>query len=401
MEQFMKTTSMRGIAFSHDEKQVHFSSNESGIFNVHAVPTTGGKPVALTSSKKESVFSVDAFPSDPRFLFESDQGGNELNHIYVRDPGGKDIDLTPGEKGKADYKGFHPNGKWFYFTWNNRDPKFFDLYKLHTATLEREKLFENTVGLEPENISRDERWIALLKPNATNDSDIYLFDTKTKQTKNITAHTGNIENAGAEFDPSSRYLYYLSNDGHEFLYVARYELSTGKKDIVDKADWDIVFCTFSQNGKYRVIGKNVDARTQVTIYDHATGKPVKLPPVPEGEIRTPTFSHSESKLAFYVNADRLPSALYVYDFSTGKLLKVADGANPEIAAEDLVETQVVRFKSFDGLTIPGISTNRTEPQRRAAFPLSWMSTAVQADRAARATALCTSTSPTRAMSSCV
>src|SRR5688572_9297057 len=68
IEQFMKTTDLRGVSFTHDDKGILFSSNESGIYNVRSVPVTGGKSVALTRSAKESTFSLDAFPSDGRFL---------------------------------------------------------------------------------------------------------------------------------------------------------------------------------------------------------------------------------------------------------------------------------------------------------------------------------------------
>ena len=123
--------------------------------------------------------------------------------------------------------------------------------------------------------------------------DILLYDTKTKQTKNITEHAGTVDNSVASFDPQSKYLYYLTNDGHEFLYLARYELGTGKKQPIEKADWDVVFCQFSQNGKYRVVGKNVDGITEVSVYDQASEKTLKLPALPDGEIRDATFSPSE------------------------------------------------------------------------------------------------------------
>jgi dipeptidyl aminopeptidase/acylaminoacyl peptidase len=354
IEQFMKTTALEGVSFTHDDKGILFSSNESGIFNVRSVSVNGGKSVALTRSVKESTYSLEAFPSDGRFVYAADQGGNELAHIYVQDRSGREIDLTPGEKAKADYRKFHPNGKWFYFAWNNRDPKYFDLYKLHTGTLERERVFENTTGLDAHSISRDERWVALEKPNTTSDHDILLYDTKTRQIQNITQHSGVIANFAATFDPQSKYLYYRTNDGHEFLSLARYELATGKKEVVDKADWDILFCEFSNSGKYRVVGKNVDGVTEVSIYDEEAGKPLKLPTLPAGEIRNPTFSHNERMLGFYVNSDRSPSSLHVYDLKSGKVTKLVDGANPEIAAADLVEATVVRYKSFDGMAIPAL-----------------------------------------------
>src|SRR5688572_30738842 len=37
IEQFMATTTVTGATFSKDEKQILFSSNESGIFNVYTM----------------------------------------------------------------------------------------------------------------------------------------------------------------------------------------------------------------------------------------------------------------------------------------------------------------------------------------------------------------------------
>src|SRR5262249_45147058 len=46
--------------------------------------------------------------------------------------------------------------------------------------------------------------------------------------------------------------------------------------------------------------------------------------------------------------------LYVYDFASGAPKKLTESLNPEIATEDLAESEIVRFKSFDGMTIPNI-----------------------------------------------
>jgi hypothetical protein len=72
-------------------------------------------------------------------------------------------------------------------------------------------------------------------------------------------------------------LYYQTDEGSEFSYVARYDLTTGKKEPIEKVNWDVAFTYFSHNGKYRVSGVNEDARTKIKIYDTATGKPIALP----------------------------------------------------------------------------------------------------------------------------
>nr|MBA2241708.1 S9 family peptidase [Chthoniobacterales bacterium] len=60
------------------------------------------------------------------------------------------------------------------------------------------------------------------------------------------------------------------------------------------------------------------------------------------------------RMAFYHDGSRSPANLYVYDFETRKATKLTDSLNPEIDPADLVEAEVVRYKSFDGLEIPAI-----------------------------------------------
>ena len=46
--------------------------------------------------------------------------------------------------------------------------------------------------------------------------------------------------------------------------------------------------------------------------------------------------------------------MFVYNFETGDLRQLTDTMNPEIDQNDLVDGEVVRFKSFDGMEIPAI-----------------------------------------------
>ena len=85
IEQFMNTVRIGGSSFSSDEKSILFHNNKTGIFNVYSVPVTGGVANQLTNSAKESTFAVSYFPSDARFIYTYDRGGNENNHLYLRE----------------------------------------------------------------------------------------------------------------------------------------------------------------------------------------------------------------------------------------------------------------------------------------------------------------------------
>jgi hypothetical protein len=148
IEQFLATEAIAGASFSADGSRVLFSSNRSGIYNVYAVPVAGGAPTALTDSKADSTYAVSFFPHDDRFLFTRDKGGNELNHLYVRAADGTEKDLTPGEKLKAAFLGWNRAGDTFYVRTNERDARFFDVYRYDAKTYERKLVYQDDKGYE-------------------------------------------------------------------------------------------------------------------------------------------------------------------------------------------------------------------------------------------------------------
>lgn len=354
IEQFMATTSVSGASFSRDEKQILFSSNASGIFNAYVLPVGGGTPRALTRSTTDSTYAVGFFYNDDRILFTRDQGGNEQNHLFVRELDGSERDLTPGAKLKAGFAGWQPDGNAFYVVTNERDPKFFDLYKYDAKTYARTMVYKNETGQTVSAISRDGRWLALGKPNTTADSDIYLYEVATGQVKHISPHQGTASYSAQDFDPESKRLLFTTNDGGEFTRVRAYDLATGAVSEVEKADWDILGTGYSRSGGHRISYVNEDGSIRLRVVEAGGAKPVALPKTSGGEIRGAVFSPSANLMAFYVNGDRSPNNLYVHDFRTKKTTQLTRSLSPEIDPNDLVEAEVVRFKSFDGTVIPSI-----------------------------------------------
>ena len=355
IEQFMNTVRIGGSSFSPDEKSILFHNNKTGIFNVYSIAVTGGDATQLTNSTKESTYAISYFPNDTRILYTYDRGGNENNHLYVRELNGAERDLTPGDKVKATFLGWSHDRKSFFFSTNERDARFFDIYEMPLDSFKASLIYKDETGFEFGAISDDKKYIAFEKSGGSQaDADIYLYNATTKELKNITAHTGDVQNSAQVFDGASKHLYFLTDAGSEFRYVARYDLATGKTDVVEKTPWDVFYTYFSRNGKYRVTAINEDARTRIKIYSTATGKLVPLPKLPNADITGVNISPSEKLMAFYLNGDRSPSNLYVYDFQTKKATKLTDSLNPEINTADLVDSQVIRYKSFDGVDVPSI-----------------------------------------------
>ncbi|MDQ6675995.1 MAG: S9 family peptidase [Acidobacteriota bacterium] len=353
IEQFLDTVSVRGASFSPDEKTLLLSTNQTGVFNVYTVPSSGGALKPITSSK-ESTFSVAFFPKDARILFSRDQGGNENSHLYVRNPDGSEKDLTPGGKTKAQFAGWTKDKSAFHYLTNARDPRFFDLYRMDTTGFNPVLIYEDKTGYNFGGISLDGKYIAFVRPKTTTDTDIFLYNSASRDMKLITPHSGEVTNSPEAFEPQSRYLYYTTNASGEFTALERYELSTGKTEHVEKANWDVSFCEFSENGKYRVTGFNEDGRTRIKIDNEATGQQVIMPSLGEGDVTSVHISPSENKMAFYFSGARSPANLYVYDLGSKQATRLTNTLNAQIDPADLVDSQVIRYPSFDALPIPAL-----------------------------------------------
>ncbi len=358
IEQFLGTTKYFGASFSPDGSKLLVSSDQTGVFNAFAIPVSGGEPVQLTRSD-ETVGVVGYFPKDERFLFTSDKGGNELTHIYVRELDGTIRDLTPGDKHKADFIAWSRDEKSFFWISNERDERFFDLYETTVDGYQKTLLYQNDTGLDVADISPDRRFLALAKTLGTSDSDVYLHDRKTGETKILTEHpsTEGVSNLAQAFSLDSAWLYATTDQGSEFSRLVRYEVATGKREEVLRTDWDIVGAAHSRGGQFFVVWVNNDAKTEIRVYQAASLPslvPVALPSLPTADISTVLFSRDGQRMAFYADSSRAPRNLFVQDLPQGELRQLTRSLNAAIDVAHLVEAQVVRFRSFDGTVIPGL-----------------------------------------------
>jgi dipeptidyl aminopeptidase/acylaminoacyl peptidase len=354
IEEFLGTTAYQGASFSPDGGTILVSSDRSGVLNAWAVPVSGGDPIPLTESATESILAQSWFPADDRFLYQSDQGGNELTHLFVRERDGEVRDLTPGENLKASFRGWAQDDQSFFLATNERDARHFDLYDVTAEGYARTPLFRNDGGYDPGPVSPDRRYVALQKTYTDTDADIFLYDRRGGQARNLTAHRGEVFNRPLEFSRDGRWLYYLSDEASEFRYLVRMDLESGRREVVEKPDWDVEDAGFSRRGKYLWIEINNDGRTDLRLYEAASMRPVRLPALPEAQIDSLVFSGDETRAAFYVNGSRQPNDLYLLDLRTGRATALTRSLNPKIDPDHLAEGRVERFRSFDNTEIPGV-----------------------------------------------
>jgi dipeptidyl aminopeptidase/acylaminoacyl peptidase len=350
---FYRNTTYSGASFSPNADRILVSSNASGVYNVYAVPTAGGEPEPLTRSPDNATFAVSWFPADDRILYSSDQGGNELDHLYVRNPDGSTKDLTPGTKHKAEFAGWAGDDRSFFVSTNERDPRFFDLYEYATDGYARRLFFRNTEGYTLGPVSRDKRYLALSRPASFADSDIFLYDRQAGTTTPITKHSGRISYSPQEFTPDGRGLLITSDSGREFAALQSHDIASGRRTTVFAPPWTVLGARYSRNGKYLVVGVNEDSRPDARLLDATSLKPIELRGMPPGLIQGIDLSRDESTIAFYASDGSTPDDLWAGTVGDTPR-RLTSALNPEISRTDLVVPKVVRFRSYDSLEVPGL-----------------------------------------------
>ncbi len=358
IEQFYKNTNIYGGYFSANEKNLLVTSNETGIYNVFAIPIDGTDYQQLTNSNKESYFASSYLPDGNGFLYYADKGGDENDHIYWVDRENNTVDLTAFEGAKSNFFGWSRDDKSFFYISNTRNPKFFDLYEKEIAHFSDAKahnlIYQNDEGLNVEAIAKNKRYLALVKNITTNNNELYLYDIETKNKKHISPHTGDARYNPQFFDLANENLSFLTNENSEYMYLAKYNLQSEETEKIYETNWDIWYAYNSYNEKYRVIGINEDAKTTIRLTDLNSNKNVDLPEIEGGSISSVSISRSEKLIRLTVSTSASPNNLYVYDLETKQLTRLTNTLNPEIDRQDLVDGKVIRYKSFDELEIPAV-----------------------------------------------
>ncbi len=354
IEEFLDTTSMSGASFSPDEQKILVSSDESGVFNAYSIAVADGRQTLLTDSTDHAVFTAGYFPHDERFIYTSDEGGNELTHVHVRNTDGSVRDVTPGDGLKARFLGWAYDEQSFFVGTNERDTRFFDVYEVDADTYDRELIFRNEDGYQLNAISRDKQLLAVSKSITRTDTNVYLYDRRADDLTLLTPHEGEATYSAQTFSPDGKNLYLITDDGDEFKNLVRHDLATGDREMLVREYWDVWYAELSREGTYLVVGINANARTEVRLYDTATMEQIPLPDFPYGDIVSVEIARSEKKLAFYLSGSRAPGNLYVYDLTRRRASELTQTLSPLINSDDLVDAEVVSFRSYDGVKIPGL-----------------------------------------------
>ena len=289
-------------------------------------------------------------------VFTSDSGGNEQYQLFRQDlRTGERLRLTNGKSRNESYV-WSWQGDRIAFSSNARNGRDIDIWISDGRTPESAKLLlERTGHWVPLEFSRDGKQLLLLEYISINDSRIHLADLGTKTVRRISPEAPVAAYRGATLHPSGKRLWLASDREGEFNELYEVDLSKPEptfKPLTRHIKWNIEELALSPDGKTLALAVNEDGLSVLRLMDTTTRKDRVVAGVPKGVIRGLGFARKANVLGFSFSSATTPGDAFTYDLGKAKLERWTESEIGGLPRSRFVEPSLVRFKSFDGLSVP-------------------------------------------------
>jgi len=352
------TRSVGGGAWSPDGKEVVFTTNLTGRFNLWKVNAEGGWPVQLSQSDDRQ-YNATWSPDGKWIVFASDKGGGEIYDLFaIPSDGGEIVNLTNTPDISENSAVWSPDGSRMAISYKPKTASAIDVaildWKSHDVhNLTQEKTKDHVWG--GAFWSPDGKYIYTTRSDAGfNDSDVYRIDVATGASENLTPHQGQNRSSLSSVSPDGRTLLITSDKPGGNPNVAFLDVSTKQITWATDTKWEAQSGDFSPDGKQFTYIVNEDGRSDAYLGDVSThrGAEIKFPVGLNNFAGNPSsFSPSGGRLLIDHQSSTQPGDLWVYDILKQAPQQLTISAVASLASAKIHPSVLVHYKSFDGKII--------------------------------------------------
>ena len=211
-------------------------------------------------------------------------------------------------------------------------------------------------------VSPDEASLAITRYVSAEESEIWRVNLIDGQRQRLLPAPGSTQAASHfvnEWARDGKALHFSSDRASEFREAMRLDLASGTVARLSAGiPWDVQGSTLSADGRWLATSVNVDGRSELRLFDAVSGEPRPLPSLPGvsgGNVTRLDFHPRLATLAVAVSSAQGPGQIHSIDMnSLGSQQWTRASLPAGMDLRGLPDQQVVRWKSFDGLTISGL-----------------------------------------------
>jgi dipeptidyl aminopeptidase/acylaminoacyl peptidase len=352
IEAFMQIGSATGGQITRDGSVIFFESSISGVDQVYKLLPSGWPYQMTVPTDGIDFFRIS--PTGTRIVFGASIGGSEQADLYlIETESGLVSTLKQDDKVRHDSPVWSPDESYVYFSSNEENMRDFMIYRIHVASGEVEKIWHKDSWNSAAAISGDGSLLLVEHWTSNMNSDIYLVDIDSGEDILLTEHKDDYKFEYGKLTPDGEQVYFMTDKNDDgIIRVARRGVGSGKIEFINPdSPWDTEEMDLSPDGRYLAWVENVEGYGALYMLDTETSEKIEVSEL-QGIASKLAFS-GEGTLLFTFTSPVLPPDIWSYDVASGALEQLTFSTFAGIDKTTFSEPRLIRYKSFDGLDIPG------------------------------------------------
>ncbi|HEU0310563.1 MAG TPA: S9 family peptidase [Sphingomicrobium sp.] len=319
---------------------------------VHRVAAPGAARMQI-SFFEEPVADADTIPGTDRFLVQRDIGGDEWFQYFAMGLDGGAVLLTePGTRN--DGLTFSRDGRlaaWSRAVKGSGDRTIVTIDPANPDS--RRTAYQGKGAIGPASISADGRRILLQLSLSNREDKLSLLDLASGKVSDLDWTREPARYEGARLSADGSKITAITNLASDVRRLVEFDIASGKRTAVSPGlDWDVEAYDRTTDGTIFAYVVNEDGYSRVHLLDRSTGKGQPVPGLPNGVLTGIKFSPDGSRLAVSMSTAKSAGDVWVYDLPSGQVTRWTHSELGPIDPDSLSEPQLIRYKSFDGLSVP-------------------------------------------------
>ncbi len=145
----------------------------------------------------------------------------------------------------------------------------------------------------------------------------------------------------------------ITDHGSDVRRLVEVDLASGRRTpLTPTLQWDVEEFDLSPDGRLLAYAVNEDGYSRIRILERSTGRELARPELPGGVLTGLDFSPDGRKLAISLSTATSAGDVWSWDVAGAKLTRWTSSELGPLDPRTLAEPRLIRFKSFDGLSVP-------------------------------------------------
>lgn len=319
---------------------------------IHRVAAPGAARAQLTFHE-EPVAGARTVPGSDRFVYTRDTGGDEWFQLFVRGLAGESARLTePGTRNQNPV--LSENGRSIAWSRASRGSPDWAIMLADLADpASRRVAWQGTGSVAPSDIAPDGSRILVTRSLSNRESRLLMLDPAAGEARELafsSARPARWEEA--RFAADGRRILAITTDGSDVRRLVEADPDTGAiRAVSPELRWDVETFELAPDGETIAYAVNEEGYSRVYLLPRG-GAPAPVADLPRGVLTGLKFSPDGRSLAIGMSTATSAGDVWSLDLSSGRLTRWTESELGGLDPDALVEPKLVRFESFDGLSVP-------------------------------------------------